>query len=52
MKKPDKKRIVTFPRMGNINIPVSGMLKAMGANILLPPPNNAETLNYGVKNSV
>lgn len=50
--KNQKNRIVSFPRMGNLCIPVSAMLKTMGANVLLPPVNNVETLNHGIKHSV
>ena len=46
-----KERIISFPRMGNISIPVSAMLRTMGANLLLPPSNNIETLNYGTRHS-
>lgn len=47
----EKKRIVSFPHMGNLCIPVSAMLKTMGANILLPPANNKETLSLGTRHS-
>ncbi|MFH0701922.1 MAG: CoA protein activase [bacterium] len=46
-----EKRIVSFPHMGNVFIPVSAMLKTMGANILLPPNNNMETLTLGTRYS-
>lgn len=46
-----KERIVSFPRMGNIDIPVSAMLKTMGAKVLLAPPNNKETLSIGTRHS-
>lgn len=49
--KPDKEKIVTFPQMGNIRIPVSAVLKAMGANLYLPPENNKETLSLGTRYS-
>jgi len=38
--------------MGNISIPVRVMLESMGANILLPPPNNKEALSLGARYSV
>jgi len=49
--KGTKKRIVSFPHMGNICIPVSAMLKTMGAKIYLPPSNNKDTLTLGTRNS-
>lgn len=49
--KKEKRRIVSFPHMGNICIPVSAMLKTMGANVLLPPVNNKETLSLGTRHS-
>lgn len=51
-KNKNKKSIIAFPQMGNLRIPVSAALKAMGANILLPPDNNKEALSLGVKYSV
>lgn len=46
-----KSRIVSFPHMGNIYIPINAMLKAMGANVLIPPANNKETLTIGTRHS-
>ncbi len=46
------KRIVTYAHMGNISIPVRSMLESMGAEILLPPPNNKEALSLGARYSV
>lgn len=46
-----KEKIVSFPRMGNIHIPVYALLKEMGAEIVLPPPNNRETLTLGTRHS-
>lgn len=46
-----KKRIVSFPRMGNIHIPISSVLYGMGAEIILPPANNLETLTLGTRHS-
>lgn len=43
---------VTFPQMGNLSIPVAAMLRTMGANIVLPPQNNKETLTLGTRHSV
>lgn len=45
------KRIVSFPRMGNVHIPVCSVLGGMGAEIILPPANNKETLSLGTRYS-
>lgn len=45
------KKIVSFPQMGNISIAVSSLFRKMGANVLLAPPNNKETLSIGTRNS-
>lgn len=45
------KRTIAFPQMGNISIPVAGMLKAMGANVRLSEQNNKETLTLGTRYS-
>jgi len=44
-------RRVSFPRMGNLYIPISAVLEEMGANIILPPPNNKATLSLGTRYS-
>jgi len=49
--KPAKEKIVAFPQMGNISIPVAAALKAMGANLYLPPENNKEALSLGARHS-
>lgn len=46
-----KEKIIAFPQMGNIRIPVAAILKTMGANLYLSPPNNKEALNLGTLNS-
>ncbi len=46
------KRVVAFPHMGNLYIPVSAMLRTMGAELLLPPENNSETLTIGTRHSI
>lgn len=38
--------------MGNISIPVKAMLKAMGANVLLPPSNNKQAMTLGARHSI
>lgn len=45
------RRIISFPQMGNIAIPVCAMLGAMGAEVLLPPPNNKQALSLGARYS-
>lgn len=50
-KNSQKERIISFPQMGNIGIPISAMLRTMGANVLMLPGNNPETLSYGVRYS-
>jgi predicted nucleotide-binding protein (sugar kinase/HSP70/actin superfamily) len=52
MANKSNKRRVTFPQMGNLAIPVAGMLRQMGAEVVLPPYNNKETLTYGTRHSV
>lgn len=49
--KHEKEKIVSFPQMGNLRIPVSAVLKAMGANLYLPPENNKEALSLGTRHS-
>jgi len=49
--KSDKEKIVAFPQMGNIRIPVAAALKAMGANLYLSPENNKEALSLGTRHS-
>ncbi len=46
-----KKRIVTIPQMGNLTLSIASILNTIGANLLLPPENNKDTLNLGVTHS-
>ncbi len=46
-----RKRIVSFPRMGNIHIPICALLKEMNAEIILAPPNNKQALTIGTRYS-
>ncbi len=46
-----KERIVSFPRMGNIHIPISAFLREMSANIILPQANSKQTLTIGARYS-
>ncbi|HSA06651.1 MAG TPA: 2-hydroxyacyl-CoA dehydratase [Candidatus Gastranaerophilales bacterium] len=47
----EKERIISFPQMGSLYIPVCAALEAMGAKITLPPPNNKKTLSIGARYS-
>ncbi len=47
----NNKRVVAFPQMGNIRIPVAAALRAMGANLYLSSENNKETLSLGTRYS-
>lgn len=44
-------KTVSFPMMGNLYIPVFALLNEMGANIILPPDNNTQTLTLGARYS-
>lgn len=46
------KKIVSYPMMGNVYIPVRTILEKMGAKVVLPPCNNKVTLDLGVKKSI
>ncbi|OGI00859.1 MAG: hypothetical protein A2Y25_07010 [Candidatus Melainabacteria bacterium GWF2_37_15] len=50
--KKNKKRIVSFPHMGNSYIPIKSLFESMGAKVLLPPYNNKEALSLGVRYSI
>ena len=47
-----KDRIIAWPRMGRIDIPLKSLLTNLGAKIVIPPPNSNQTLEIGVKNSI
>lgn len=47
-----KDRIIAWPRMGRIDIPLKALLVSLGARVIIPPPNNNEALELGVKNSI
>lgn len=38
---------VTFPHMGNLFIPVKGMLQYLGLDVVVPPPSSKKTLTIG-----
>ena len=46
------KRIIAWPRMGRIDIPLKALLLSLGANVIIPPANSNKTLELGVKNSI
>ena len=45
-------RIVAWPRMGRIDIPLKALLINLGAHVVIPPANSNEALEIGVKNSM
>ena len=47
-----KERIIAWPRMGRIDIPLKALLVSLGAKVVIPPPNSNEALEIGVKNSI
>ena len=47
----NKEKVITFPQMGNLRIPVEAVLNAMGANLYLAPDNNKEALSLGTRHS-
>lgn len=49
---PSKDRVIAWPRMGRIDIPLKALLTNLGAKIVIPPANSNEALEIGVKNSI
>ncbi len=49
---PAKERIIAWPRMGRIDIPLKALLVSLGAKIVIPPANSNNALEIGVKNSI
>lgn len=49
---PTKDRIIAWPRMGRIDIPLKALLLSLGAKIVIPPANSNEALEIGVRNSI
>lgn len=47
-----KDRVIAWPRMGRIDIPLKALLLSLGAKIVIPPANSNEALEMGVKNSI
>lgn len=42
---------ISFPHMGNLAIGVSGAIRALGGDVVLPPYTNKKTLSLGAKHS-
>lgn len=49
---PAKDRIIAWPRMGRIDIPLKALLVSLGARVVIPPPNSNEALETGVRYSI
>lgn len=49
---PAKDRVIAWPRMGRIDIPLKALLLNLGAKIVIPPANSNEALEIGAKNSI
>ncbi len=47
-----KNRVIAWPRMGRIDIPLKALLTSLGAKVVIPPTNSNEALELGVKNSI
>ncbi len=47
-----KNRVIAWPRMGRIDIPLKALLVSLGAKVVIPPMNSNEALELGVKNSI
>ncbi len=47
-----KDRVVAWPRMGRIDIPLKALLLSLGAKIVIPPANSKNALELGVQNSI
>lgn len=42
---------ISFPHMGNLYVALSGTIKLLGGDLLVPPYNNRKTLSLGTRNS-
>lgn len=49
---PAKDRVIAWPRMGRIDIPLKALLVSLGARVVIPPQNSNQALEIGVKNSI
>ena len=47
-----KDRIIAWPRMGRIDIPLKALVQSLGAKVVIPPANCNEALELGVRNSI
>lgn len=47
-----KDRIIAWPRMGRIDIPLKALVVSLGAKVIIPPANSNKALEIGVKNSI
>ena len=47
-----KDRVIAWPRMGRIDIPLKALLVSLGAKVVIPPYNSNQALEIGVKNSI
>ncbi len=47
-----KDRVIAWPRMGRIDIPLKALLVSLGAKVIIPPANSNKVLELGVKNSI
>lgn len=52
VKKDSKRKIVSFPMMGNVFIPVKAILEGLGAKVVIPPENNKNVLDLGMRYSM
>lgn len=47
-----KDRVIAWPRMGRIDIPLKALVVSLGAKVVIPPANSNKALELGVKNSI
>ncbi len=47
-----KDRVIAWPRMGRIDIPMRALVTSLCPNVVIPPANSQEALELGVKNSI
>ncbi len=48
----NKDRIIAWPRMGRIDIPLKAIVEQLNSRYVIPPKNSNKTLEIGVKNSI
>ena len=44
-----KNRVIAWPRMGRIDIPLKALLLSLGAKIVIPPANSMKLLKWVLK---